>query len=340
MSLKGSDQSEWDVQRELSLLSPTEWNFLKIIHDEKISEIKPRITDYGFSYRHIIEGRGLDISDEELNSIFKKYSEVGIFKEKYYDSIIICPECNSALFDIRYHCEACGSTNISYGEAFEHLTCGYVDFIKSFAEKDYICPKCGKRLRAIGVDYRKVGRVYRCTECGFTSTSIETRIYCARCGSRVDENPKTLHGYSYVVSEEKLRKFLESKNIVMQVEDSLNRLALTYKMNHTIKGESGMSHVWPFALWIENPPSASPDLTIEILPVSNMEELTSMIMKTAIKKADTSVSNALLLTQVKPDKTTCKVGDSLNIEIKYVQNAQEIFNHISETVQRLKGSQQ
>jgi len=340
MSLKGSDRSEREVQKELSLLSPTEWGLLKIIHDEKISEIKPRISNYGFSYRHIIEGHELNISDEELNSILKKYSKTGILKEKYYDSIIICPQCNSTLFNIRYHCEACGSTNISYGEALEHLTCGYVDFIESFAEKDYICPKCGKKLRAIGVDYRKIGRVYRCTECGFTSTSTETRIYCAKCGSRVDENPKILHGYSYVVSKEKLRKFLESRNIVMQVEHSLKRLALTYKMNYTVKGESGISHVWSFAIWIETPPSTSPDLMIEILPASNIEELTSMMMKTAIKKADTNVPNVLLLTQAKPDKTTCKVGDSLNIEIKYIQHAQEIFNHISEIVQRLKKRRQ
>ena len=152
MSLRKSFRSG----QERFLLSPIEWNFLKIILDKKISEIKPMVNNYGFSYRHIIEEYELDITDEELTTILKKCSEAGIFEEKYYDTIIICPKCNSTLFNVRYHCAACGSTNISYGDALEHLTCGHVDLIESFAEKGYKCPKCEKKLRAIGVDYRKL----------------------------------------------------------------------------------------------------------------------------------------------------------------------------------------
>jgi len=338
MSLGGSGKVKGGSGKESPLLSSIEWSFLRKMLNEGVFEIKPRISEQGFSYRYILKDLGLDLSDEEFASILRKLNETGIFEKRHYDSIIACPECGGTIFNIRYHCAACGSTNLSYGEALEHLTCGHIDLVESFAKNDYKCPKCQKRLRAIGVDYRKVGRIYRCVDCGFVSPSIDARTYCTKCGHRIEEDAEILHGYSYLTSEDKIRSVLESGELVLQVEETLRKLDLRHEVNYTVKGDSGMSHTWPFAVWVKSTSSMSPDLMIEFLLRGDRDELSSKIIKTAVKKVDAGVPAVLLLTQAKPDKTIKQVGGNLNIKIVHVEKPDEVSKRIRDAVKELMKS--
>ncbi|MEM0253817.1 MAG: ATPase domain-containing protein [Candidatus Bathyarchaeia archaeon] len=110
---------------------------------------------------------GSDVNNEipadELMSILRLLEKEGLLEGQPYCTAVICPYCNSYSSYFFLECPECKSTIIEKGEAIEHFKCGHVDFRNKFEKGDkMVCPKCGKELNKIGVDYRKAGTWYRC----------------------------------------------------------------------------------------------------------------------------------------------------------------------------------
>jgi hypothetical protein len=70
-------------------------------------------------------------------------------------------------------------------EALEHFDCGNIDFKTKFikGEGSLVCPKCGKKLKVIGVDYRKIESWYRCSNSHFFGQP-NFKFVCSNCDGR------------------------------------------------------------------------------------------------------------------------------------------------------------
>lgn len=102
---------------------------------------------------------------EKLVSALKRMVEVGILKANPSRSVVACPSCGSLTASLRLQCPECGDGQLKKGESLEHLTCGNVDFESKFkrGEDALVCPKCEKKLKMIGVDYRRIKSWYKCS---------------------------------------------------------------------------------------------------------------------------------------------------------------------------------
>ncbi|MEM1581462.1 MAG: response regulator [Candidatus Bathyarchaeia archaeon] len=136
---------------------------------------------------------------EEMLSTLNELVNAGFVEAKPLHSITACPFCGSLKPNLLLKCPQCGSSQLTKGEAIEHMNCGGVDFKFNFHRGDgeLICPKCGKKLRQLGVDYRRVSSLYKCSNEHFFSLPV-LNFECFGCGKTFDFDDaclKTIYRY-------------------------------------------------------------------------------------------------------------------------------------------------
>lgn len=132
-----------------------------------------------------------------------KMAEKGLLKKEPTRSHISCPTCNSLSISVNLKCPDCGSKLMESGDALEHMTCGYVAFRSEFERGDatFVCPKCNKELRMIGVDYRRISTWYKCSYEHFFAAPTITFL-CKKCGKEFSLDQASLKPlYEFQVSE-------------------------------------------------------------------------------------------------------------------------------------------
>ena len=122
------------------------------------------------------------IPSEKLVLALKKMVTAGILKAKPARSVVSCPFCGSLTVSLRLRCPECGDVQLKKGESLEHLTCGHIDFDSKFekGEGALVCPKCEKKLKMIGVDYRRIKSWYKCSHDHFFGKPVDGFL-CSSC---------------------------------------------------------------------------------------------------------------------------------------------------------------
>ncbi|MCW4029995.1 MAG: hypothetical protein NWE92_10175 [Candidatus Bathyarchaeota archaeon] len=117
-------------------------------------------------------------------------------------STIYCPNCNSLALEFFLQCPECQSRVHEKGYIIEHFKCGNVDFEGKFTRGDTLfCEKCNKELKQLGVDYRRVGVGYRCSNKHFFSIP-KIVFVCAQCREQFDLNEGKLQTqFSYELTD-------------------------------------------------------------------------------------------------------------------------------------------
>lgn len=140
----------------------------------------------------------------QLFSTLKTLAEINIVEAEPSRSVVACPDCGCLDTILYLECPECESTKINKEEALEHFDCGNIDFRSKFdkGEGVLVCPKCGKKLKVIGVDYRKIENWYRCSNKHFFGQP-NFRFGCFNCNRKfsLDEaNLDTLQQYTLTKS--------------------------------------------------------------------------------------------------------------------------------------------
>lgn len=145
-----------------------------------------------------------EIPIEKLVPTLRNLADNKIVEAEASRSVVVCPECGSTTATLYLECPECESTKMTKEEALEHFDCGNIDFRSNFDKGEGIssCPKCGKKLKVIGVDYRKIENWYRCSNKHFFGQP-NFKFSCSTCNGRftVDEaNLDLLHNYKLTAS--------------------------------------------------------------------------------------------------------------------------------------------
>ena len=210
-----------------------------------IVDIRPRLdftSELGFTYPAVEEA--LKVKGREAVSILESLIDKGILRREFFDRLLRCPQCQSLNLRPSTHCPKCGSANIVRGRVLEHFACKYVGIEDEFISKGrYICPKCKVELHAIDTDYRSLGLLRKCYDCGeiFNIPSIKWR--CLKCSSLFAEDKvNEVNIYSYSLDETK-RSWLEFElKPKSQLIEFLKQHGYEIKENATVKGRSGAEH--------------------------------------------------------------------------------------------------
>jgi len=212
-----------------------------------ILEIKPQLnpqSELGFSFPAV--NQLLNTTDKESVAILESLAGEGIVVRKFFDKFLHCPQCGSMNLRPVYCCPKCGSGNIIRGRVLEHLVCKYVGTEDEFFLKGrLVCPKCKQELYTLGTDYRSLGVLYECHDCGeiFNQPTINWR--CLKCSSiTVGGKITEVDAYSYSLNEEKrnwLQFELKPKSKLLQL---LQGRGYQLRENARVKGRSGAEHTF------------------------------------------------------------------------------------------------
>jgi hypothetical protein len=109
----------------------------------------------------------------------------GLLTGEFVDIIYLCTKCHSGALIYREACPNCSSTHLVHQDIIHHFPCAYVgpqsDFVIAGQERDFICPKCNKRLKHIGVDYDKPSSIFACQKCEQRSQQPMIMAKCCTC---------------------------------------------------------------------------------------------------------------------------------------------------------------
>lgn len=229
----------------MSYRDPRVLRLLERMLDGKIRDINPVLdssTKLGFRYPAIDDL--LELPSEQTIPILESLAKDGILEKRFFDKILHCPKCNSLNLRLSTHCFKCGSANISKGVVLEHFSCGYVGLEETFrTETGYLCPKCKKELKLIGTDYRNLGVLYKCQNCGEIFSDPTEKWHCLNCREYFPKGEGREVGvYSYRFNEAKQDHLMIELKPKRQIEEFLRGDNYDVQSSAKIRGTSGAEH--------------------------------------------------------------------------------------------------
>jgi TackOD1 domain-containing protein len=247
-------------------------NLLLQIKDKKIAKIEPVFTQHlGFIYPDL----GLDQDLQKQLDVLHQLELSGFVTSELSNSVLQCPDCHSTKFSTQLSCSVCKSTNVTKGAVLEHLLCGNIAFDTKYVsgeENVLVCPKCGKRLKAIGVDYARPGIFYKCLKCKALLPQTETTNTCLQCTRSWNQTELgELQLMRYQVDVESISKqFIEHNLLPLVAEKLFSSHGLKVESPGKIKGLSKMEHT--FDLLVLHYESGEPILALDLFD-NNKEDV-------------------------------------------------------------------
>lgn len=204
-------------------------------------EIKPRIKNLGLLY----EINGIELTLEDIYEY--KESDLLLPTSKY--SYPACSVCNSTALHIIFECSTCKSSMLTKDDMMVHYECNHIAPAKEFSKHGsaYICPRCGKQMSRVGIDYGRPGFGFRCEKCKFITQYPVIKVECDKghVSNVYDLNMVTVEGYKISSTANRLARVYEE---LVTAAEMLEDYGLKADVLCKVTGTSGVAHIIPLML--------------------------------------------------------------------------------------------
>ncbi|NHV96529.1 MAG: hypothetical protein HA494_01885 [Thaumarchaeota archaeon] len=312
-------------------------DILKALIDKEIKTIEPSLSfDLGVCYEAI--SVSIKKEEKEIIEILEELADRGILEREITGNIAVCPICGSHKLMMELCCPTCKSRRIVKGGMIEHIKCGYVDLEELFRNEDrLICPKCGKTLTIIGVDYRKPGVVYKCLSCGTLTPTAEKHYICNKTHPFDEHNILMRPIASYTFNPEK-RVLVEKELIEFDsVLEGFREVGWIVESPAIVEGESGVQHQFSFSIWFQPRPSDGrwPDLVADHYAEENEVESTNLLAFQA-KAMDVHSKEKILVAMPCLDKNAKLLAKGFGITTVEASTATEVKEKLKQALLDIK----
>lgn len=290
-------------------------------------------------YPEVQEITGLD--QRAARDLLEFMSDSDILTKEPSMTLYSCPFCSSNSLIPRLACPYCKMESLKAGKAIEHMQCGYVDFEESFiTNKGFQCPKCGKALKALGVDYRRISNYYRCLHCGKLVSLPSQSFQCMSCGKRFPfEDSKLETFFSYRLNPAAMETIEKHTIDLSHVKDLADRYKLTAKFDVKIKGKSGLVHEVNIAMYQEGKSESEdrPDLIVDI-NVSKEQASEGIVASFITKAIDLGAQKAILVSVPGMSERARRLASYYGIVALQCAKVSDLPNQLLATLEELLGS--
>jgi len=313
------------IKHDSLLRRPDVSRLLKHLSENKTTNIDPVIDSTGIHYPTVESILETDVSD--ANNVLESLSDLGFLEKQILESILACSSCGFPYLSIRLVCPTCGSGRIIKGSVIEHLICGYVDFEQFFYENGYSCPKCQKKLNALGVDYRKSGYFFKCMSCGRITPLPVKRYICCKClKANTEEELDTKQIHRYAVNLDKISSHTAELADISPLTGYFESKGYVVKQHVEVQGSSGVVH--DFLLFIGNSEDFASGVVIDI--VNKLDE--NKVFEFFVKSFDVKVGGSFLFLLGDVDEKTLKIAQTFNIMVFKASSLAELIEKVREPI--------
>jgi len=256
----------------------------------------------------------------------------GLLVKEQKENVMVCRKCGGSSFRVMYRCPNCNSLNLRKGMTIQHLTCGYTELESVFAERNYICPKCKKKLRALGVDYVKPGIQYVCNDCGSITQHPTILLKCWTCGElQTLDEAKYMEVNTYLLDHTK-RELLERVTFnLAPIVQRISALGWVTKKDYKIKGRSGIEHTFTLALWpYEHALHSLPEIVVDI----HMDVAEDVhVLALYAKIIDTGIKNAIFAVVPRANEKAKALAKYYEITMVEAENSEVLTEKLTLTIE-------
>jgi hypothetical protein len=229
------------VERRKAYVEPLTRQVLRnLIESDEEGEIIPSYHPAtGFIYEEK-NSQKIDKSQRYTRDFLENLLQLDILKKSFYDSISICPNCESPAVTLHPSCPKCKSHHIDKINLTEHIPCGYIDQKTKY--KQDICPKCGKKL--VEGEYRNMGRWYVCRACGEKIEHPQFNLLCRQCNNNFTvEEAKVLEVPKFTLNPKRKQEIRQNVVSLENISKLLSDLGFKIEMPGSVTGrKSGMEY--------------------------------------------------------------------------------------------------
>jgi len=288
----------------------------KLLSRREEVEFRPRLNpEVGVTYDFF----GIEVPAEKARLYWEKdFLEVS-------DEVAFpaCPKCWDVRLTILLLCPKCGSMNLEKRDLMIHYECNYlapVEVFEEIREGVYKCPRCGRAMSRIGIDYGRPGLGFNCKKCGAIFQVPLLEMEC-RNGHRSRIQDLEVERFPVYRLSRQVVKFAPIYNFLERLWGELVQRGLASELFARIRGVSGQIHIVP--LYVDS----SPAVVIEIMPPDFIDE--QSLLGVAIKALDISDSIILLIL---PGGVFEQVEEVFNPERVKVIRVASLENSVGEIV--------
>ena len=168
----------FETLKEIIETLEAEENILNKSNENQIEEIEKIINrNTRISFAKISEF--LNIDKEEFAPMISQLKEEKKIVQVNDVREIACNNCNSVKVAQVFYCPTCNGSNFKQNNLIEHYDCGNVSAVSSYI--DDACPKCRKKIKILGSDYRVMENYYTCNECNENFQDVPSSFLCLNC---------------------------------------------------------------------------------------------------------------------------------------------------------------
>ncbi|MBS7620752.1 hypothetical protein KEJ32_01295 [Candidatus Bathyarchaeota archaeon] len=277
-------------------------------------------------YPEVEEIIGDSDSAEEFLS---KLHECGILKRELYDRIVCCPKCGSVNVSNLYSCPFCGSFDIDRSSLIEHIKCGYMDVEEKFRSKDgLVCPKCGRELAEMDVDYRRAGVWCTCNKCGKSFDIPVPRHFCRNCQTKFTfEDAKLKDAYIYSLNEDVVKTVAMDWAILAPIGKLLKDRGFKVEIPGFAEGRSGVRHMFDMIAY--NNGRKSYKVAVNISTSTDEKPVQEQAIIDMFAKAyDSNIEKTILIAMPKIGENGKKLANLYKIRIIEAKNPEEALEKL------------
>jgi predicted RNA-binding Zn-ribbon protein involved in translation (DUF1610 family) len=241
-----------------SPLSSDERTIAQLLLFGGVPEIKPTLDDKRSEGYYFEQLQSLDWDTKRQATALNGLAKRGFLNASPREKILHCRSCNSSNLEFRGACPECDSLALSKHKVLEHFSCGMIEKESAFRTPsgDLLCPKCNKKLELIGNDYRSLGLMYVCQNCGALSKDLSPSLKCRECGfSTTPDEEIEQFVFAYTLNPSMLHKLRQYVKPIEIVVNHYKSLGLIVYSPSFVRGKSQTEQA--FDLMIQNTGSRS-----------------------------------------------------------------------------------
>jgi predicted RNA-binding Zn-ribbon protein involved in translation (DUF1610 family) len=231
-----------DLERRGAYVEPQTRDLLRRLLEDGVNvEIIPSYNPgLGFEYHSTGSTLNIAETDKLSKATLENLAQLGILKKTFFDSVSICPSCQSTILTLHNRCPKCKSHNVDKTSLTEHIPCGYIDQRDKYINDQ--CPKCGHPL--VEGQYRNMGRWYVCQECGEKFENPEYDLVCRNCNKNFTiKEAQVVDIPKFSLNLQRRKEIRQNVESLENIQQLLTDLGFSVEIPGLVIGQkSGMQH--------------------------------------------------------------------------------------------------